>query len=45
VEIADASDRLVSLVSGRGKLTLSTCTTFGARENRVVVEAEIKAGD
>lgn len=45
VEIADASERLVSLESGIGKLTLSTCTTFGTRENRVVVEAEIKTSN
>ncbi|MEX2514950.1 MAG: sortase [Candidatus Paceibacterota bacterium] len=42
-EIADEDDRLVSFESGYGKLTISTCTTFGARENRVVVEAEIQS--
>jgi LPXTG-site transpeptidase (sortase) family protein len=41
VEVVDMDEALVSFVSGSGKLTLSTCTTFGARENRVVVEAEI----
>jgi LPXTG-site transpeptidase (sortase) family protein len=43
IEIADESERLVSLESGEGRLTISTCTTFGARENRVVVEAKVKS--
>lgn len=41
-EVVDQDERLVSFESGSGKLTLSTCTTFGARENRVVVDAELK---
>lgn len=41
VEIADKDEALVSLESGPGQLTLSTCTTFGARQNRVVVRAEL----
>lgn len=42
-EVVDQDERLVSFESGAGKLTLSTCTTFGARENRVVVEAELRS--
>lgn len=42
-EVVDQDERLVSFESGSGKLTLSTCTTFGARENRVVVDAELKS--
>lgn len=41
VEVVDKDEALVSFVAGEGKLTLSTCTTFGAKENRVVVEAEL----
>lgn len=41
VKVVDKDEALVSFVAGEGKLTLSTCTTFGARENRVVVEAEL----
>lgn len=41
VKVVDKDEALVSFVSGAGKLTLSTCTTFGAQENRVVVEAEL----
>lgn len=42
-EVVDQDERLVSFEAGSGKLTLSTCTTFGARENRVVVDAELKS--
>jgi len=41
VRVVDKDEALVSFVAGAGKLTLSTCTTFGARQNRVVVEAEL----
>ena len=41
VEVVDKDEALVSFISGEGELTLSTCTTFGTRENRVVVKAEI----
>ena len=39
VEVVDESEAWVSLESGTGELTLSTCTTFGSRQNRVVVRA------
>lgn len=43
VEVVDKDEKLVSFTAGSGKLTLSTCTTFGTRENRVVVEAEVQS--
>ncbi|MEX2369021.1 MAG: sortase [Candidatus Paceibacterota bacterium] len=45
VKVVDKDEALVSFIAGAGKLTLSTCTTFGARENRVVVEAELTVAD
>lgn len=41
VEVVDKDEALVSFGGSGGTLTLSTCTTFGALENRVVVQAEL----
>lgn len=41
VEVVDEDEALVSFGGSGGKLTLSTCTTFGSRENRVVVQADL----
>lgn len=39
VSLVDAADALVSLSSSEKKLTLTTCNSFGAKEERFVVEA------
>ncbi len=39
VSLVDASEALVSLSSSEKKLTLTTCNSFGAKEERYVVEA------
>jgi LPXTG-site transpeptidase (sortase) family protein len=40
IKEAPADEALVRFERGRKRLTLSTCTTFGARENRIMVEAD-----
>ena len=40
VKWVDEESELVSLASEKRLLTLSTCTTFGKREDRIIVEAE-----
>lgn len=42
VRVVDKDEALVSFTDSKGGLTLSTCTTFGSRENRVVVKARRK---
>lgn len=39
VSLVDANEALVSLSSSEKKLTLTTCNSFGAKEERYVVEA------
>lgn len=39
VKVVDKDEALISFADNTGGLTLSTCSTFGAKENRVVVEA------
>lgn len=40
VKVVDKDEALISFTDNTGGLTLSTCSTFGAKENRVVVEAK-----
>ncbi len=42
VRVVDKDEALVSFADSEDGLTLSTCTTFGSKENRVVVEASRK---
>lgn len=40
VVLVDAQEALVSFATGKRKLTLTTCNSFGAKEERYVVEAD-----
>jgi LPXTG-site transpeptidase (sortase) family protein len=40
VTLVDAQESLVSFATGKKKLTLTTCNSFGAKEERYVVEAD-----
>jgi len=40
VDLVDADSALVSLQKGEKKLTLSTCNSFGAKDERYVVRSD-----
>ena len=40
VRLTDANDALIQLKTGRNMLTLSTCNTFGQKQERFVIEAD-----